>query len=69
MEDYSKNPVVPVGRVNGAVETDLFDDFSSSDDEEDVIGTEYEREFVEKEMQRYAECMSQAESVRHSNKS
>lgn len=66
MEDYARKPVVPVGRINGATESELVEDFSSSDDDDD-LRTEYEQEFVEKEMKRYAQCMSQAESVRYSH--
>lgn len=69
LEDYSKRPVVPVGRINGAMKSDYFEDedFSSTDDEQEDLITEYEQDFVEKEMKRYAHCMSEAGSVRYCN--
>lgn len=69
LEDYSKKPVVPVGRINGALKSDCFedDDFSSTDDDQDDLNTDYEQDFVEKEMKRYAHCMSEAGSVRYCN--
>lgn len=63
LEDYSRRPVVPVGKVNGVMGNDIFEDFSSTDDEQEDH-REYEKDFVEEEMKRYAQCMRQAESVR-----
>lgn len=63
LEDYSKKPIVPIGKVNGVMDTEINEEFSSTDDEQEDI-REYERDFVEEEMKRYAQCSSQSESVR-----
>lgn len=64
IQDYLKKPVVPVGKVNGRYlpEDDINENMSSTDDEADDQ-LEYEKHFVEEEMKRYAEGMTQAESV------
>lgn len=67
LADYAKKPVVPVGQVNGSYcpQNDVNEEFSSTDDEqEDYMN--YEKDFVEEEMKRYAHCMTQADSVRFS---
>lgn len=61
LEIYAKKPVVSVGQVNGAMGDNIEEDFSSTDDDEDQA--DYEQEYVEEEMQRYAQCMRQAETV------
>lgn len=61
MQDLQKKPTVPTGKVNGAIYTKYDEVFSSTDESDDEI--DYERDFVEAEMKKYATCMSRAQSV------
>lgn len=64
LEDYSKKPIIPIGKVNGATESEYYDyEFSSSDDEYDNgLQTQYEENFVAQEMRKYAH---HSEAVRY----
>ncbi|KAG5889433.1 hypothetical protein JTB14_032766 [Gonioctena quinquepunctata] len=61
LADYAKKPIVPTGQVNGVMGVDE-EEFSSTDEDDDVQLENYEQDYVKKEMNRYAEYSTDCDS-------
>lgn len=62
LADYSKKPIVPTAVVNGAMGIVEDEDYSSTDESDDEDFEQYEQEFVNEEMKKYARFNTEAKS-------
>lgn len=55
MQIYDKKSTVPTGAVNGVMCINSDEEYSTSESEDDGNNTQYEQDFVKKEMGKYAQ--------------
>ncbi|VEN34109.1 unnamed protein product [Callosobruchus maculatus] len=59
---YDKKIVMPAGKVNGAIAVDDFEDYSTSESEDDEGQyDQYEHEYVYQELRKYGKCAVEAQ--------